>query len=766
MAETVTIVELDIDQEQLLKDIVKLQQEITDLKDDTKQLTAANKTLEKEGKKNTDQYKANSAQIEKNKVQTKGLSTEYGSNQKTLVALNATETKQLGTLQKLEIQNKELRTEAKQLDLTRKDGQKRLTQINKQLDTNNKFTSDNSDQLKKQKINIGAYGSALQGVGGPLAGATRGISTMTTVAKGFIATPIGAALVIIGGALAALTSFFRRSEEGQDAFRKGAKVLSTVLDNLLDIVDALGEGLFNAWTKPEEALERNQIRVRKFVEFFKNSFGNIIGGSIEVFVGKLTGGFARIGLAWQKFKNLFVDNADGIIESQNKIEEAGKKVEEGSEKVREGLEVVGNAYDNVRGKIKSFRDEIIADAEIGRRLADEEAKLRKLERRDLVENARLSKESAKLRAEAEKLKLINAEKSLELFSQSFDLDEKILASELKIAERKAENARISATLARSDIKTLDEIATLEADIENKRKAFEEIRRQRTRRLNAIRLEAFKQEKERLNVELELAELNAAETIRLNERIIADEISTSDQILAAANQNMAIRLELLAAESDIALAELNSRHELALIGEADFESQKLLLQKEFSDQSLILFEDKLNTELQLIEDVEQAKFDVALAIGASIEALFEKNTIAAKFAAIAQALINTYLGATAAFAQTPGGIVIKSLAAAAAVASGLASVRKIRQTQIGGSGGGGGGGLTSVSTGRRSPSAAFLGSQGIADGGLSTQNLINRTADSVAAGFAQALADAPPVLVIDDVTFKQKVNDSISRVTTV
>jgi hypothetical protein len=50
------------------------------------------------------------------------------------------------------------------------------------------------------------------------------------------------------------------------------------------------------------------------------------------------------------------------------------------------------------------------------------------------------------------------------------------------------------------------------------------------------------------------------------------------------------------------------------------------------------------------------------------------------------VINTYKGAMAAFAETPGGIVIKSLAAGTAIATGIAAVRNILKAGKGGSGG--------------------------------------------------------------------------------
>lgn len=780
MAEIIKIVDLDIDEKDLLKKLTKLQEEIKSLKTETKALETANKQLDSEGKKNTQQYKDNSAQIEKNKVKTKGLSTEYRNNQNTLVALNSTETKQLGTLQKLDLSNKKLREEAKRLDLTQKDGQKRLVQINKQLDQNNKTILKNADATKAQKMNIGNYSSALQGVGGPLARTITGIKAMTKAALAFIATPIGIVIAAIGIALAALTSFFKRSEEGQDAFRKGAKVLGSILDNLLDVIDSIGEKLYNAFTKPEEALENFKKRIKSIGEFFKNTFGNIIGGSIDVFVGSLGKGFKSVGLAWQKFKGIFVDNAEGILKAQENIEESNKKVEAGQEKVRKGVEYLGEAYDKVKGKIRSFRDEIIADAAMAKKLADEEAALRKLERRDLVENAKLNKESARLRGEAELLKFTNAKKSIDLLNQSFDLDEKVLASEMKIAERKAENARIAATLARSDIETLDEIARLEADIENKQKSYEELRRQRTRRLNMVRKEAFVQEKMRLDTELKLAELNAAEIMRINERIIEDKLSTDEEILDAARQNTALKLELLAQESDLEFMELKSRLDLALISQEDFEQQKLLIKQNFANESTILLEKNLDfekdlavkslsvsekkadDEKKLAKEVARAKFEVAGNVGAAIEALFGEHTIAAKFAAIAQALINTYLGATAAFAQTPGGIIIKSIAAGAATAIGLANVAKIRRTQKGSSGSGGGG----ISMPSVSGMSSFPPRRAAADGGITTQGITDSTVAAVKQGMKEALSEKPDILVIEEVTRKQIQQDSVSQVTTV
>ena len=71
---------------------------------------------------------------------------------------------------------------------------------------------------------------------------------------------------------------------------------------------------------------------------------------------------------------------------------------------------------------------------------------------------------------------------------------------------------------------------------------------------------------------------------------------------------------------------------------------------------------------------------------AIGGLFDQETKLGKAAAIVQTVINTYKGAMAAFAETPGGIVIKSLAAGTAIATGIAAVRNIMKAGKSGAGG--------------------------------------------------------------------------------
>ncbi len=131
------------------------------------------------------------------------------------------------------------------------------------------------------------------------------------------------------------------------------------------------------------------------------------------------------------------------------------------------------------------------------------------------------------------------------------------------------------------------------------------------------------------------------------------------------------------------------------------------------------------------ELSNSAIDALIALNNSFEANSEKGArkqfAINKALSLAQALQNTYLGATAAFAQTPGGIGIKIAAASIATAAGLANVLRIARSKFesSGSGGGdtGGGGTPSIGNGgggavdqAANPqfsalNPAFLGSQG-------------------------------------------------------
>jgi len=94
------------------------------------------------------------------------------------------------------------------------------------------------------------------------------------------------------------------------------------------------------------------------------------------------------------------------------------------------------------------------------------------------------------------------------------------------------------------------------------------------------------------------------------------------------------------------------------------------------------------------DLAKGAVDALMALNDVLQNGSEKSAKRAfnvnKALSLAMALTNTYLGATAAFAQTKGDINIKIAAAAVATLAGLANVARIAKTKFTPSGGGGGG----------------------------------------------------------------------------
>lgn len=208
----------------------KAKKNITELQKAQKQLNTANQ------KGNTLVIKAKAELDRKNKTTREAV--------KVLNDNLALENKQLGTLERLTLSNKKLVEERKKLNLETAKGQKELKRINTTLDKNNAAIQKNVSGLEKQKINVGAYGSKISGLPGPLGNAARATQGLTSASLKFIATPIGAVIAAIGLALGTLTSFFKTSEEGQNSLAKITAAASVVWDNLLDIVSSLGKAFF------------------------------------------------------------------------------------------------------------------------------------------------------------------------------------------------------------------------------------------------------------------------------------------------------------------------------------------------------------------------------------------------------------------------------------------------------------------------------------------------------------------------------------------
>jgi hypothetical protein len=124
------------------------------------------------------------------------------------------------------------------------------------------------------------------------------------------------------------------------------------------------------------------------------------------------------------------------------------------------------------------------------------------------------------------------------------------------------------------------------------------------------------------------------------------------------------------------------------------------------ESIRLAKEKADFEKALREQQVQGTLDTTSAIFASIQANAKEGSALAKSMAVAQATIDTYKAATAAYSAMAGipvvGPVLGVAAAAAAVGMGIANVRGILNTPIPGGGGSSGGGTPPISASMGQP----------------------------------------------------------------
>ena len=211
--------------------IIKLQTE-------NKKLAETNKELAKAEGDNTAEIAKNTSQIEANKQQiSQGTASRKGLIQ-TIIAED-------NSIKALSVRNAELIKERNLINTGTDEGKKKIQAINAQLDANNAKIKENSDAMGKQRLNIGNYASALDGVIPGLGGMVSGLQASTKAALAFIATPIGAVIGALGLAFGALMTYIKGSDEAGDRFAKTTATLGLVFEGLKLIVEKVGGFIFD-----------------------------------------------------------------------------------------------------------------------------------------------------------------------------------------------------------------------------------------------------------------------------------------------------------------------------------------------------------------------------------------------------------------------------------------------------------------------------------------------------------------------------------------
>jgi len=527
-----------------------------------------------------------------------------------------------------------------EINVNSKGAKKGIDDVSNSIDGASEATSGLTGSLDKMT------GGAISGFKGVVSGAKKGIMAMKSLKVAIAATGIGAIVI----AVVALGKAFTSSEEGQNKFAKIMGVIGSITGNLVDILADLGEKLISAFENPKQALI-------DFGNLIKENIQNRLEGMLEFIpaVGK------AISLAFK-----------------GKFKEAGKVAADAAGKVALGVENVTDKIADATDKTGEFIAELQREAVIAGQIADKRAAADKKERALIVERAEANRTRADLLEKAVNKELFTAQERIAFLEQAGQLEDEITNKEIEAAKLRYDAKVAENALAKSTKEDLDEEAALKAKLINLETAKLTKQKLVTSQIVAAKKQ---QEAEEKAIQAEIDKTNAESAAAEQEAIKAE---------AEARQKI---LEATLGAQDLELMKAKDKYQ-ALIEEAEkygIDTTDLVTAQAEEINKINAKYDKEDSDRKKKKAADDQAVQMATlgAISGALGSLSElagKDAASGKALSAAQAVINTYTGATKALAQ--GGIA-GPIAAAGVVASGIASIRKIYTTKIPATAGGGG-----------------------------------------------------------------------------
>lgn len=588
-----------------------------------------------------------------------------------------------------------------------KDLEKGIDGVNKEVKETNKSTQAMSGTLDKA---TGGAVSKFTAFKGAIGSVTTGFKSLRVA---IIATGIGALLI----AVVALGQAFTRSEEGQNKFAKILAIIGSVTGNLLDLLADLGENIISVFENPKQALID-----------FKDAF-------IENITNRFTSAIDTLGFLGDAIKKVFSGDFTGALEDAKKA---------GSSYV-DSLTGVKNTLDKTAEAVKNFSKEIVDDATAAAKIADQRAAAEKAARNLIVERAQAEQDIARLREKAVQKDKFSAEERIKFLEEAGKISEDLAEKETKVAKLRLEAKLTENALTKSNKDDLNEAAQLEASViqlETQRLNLQ--KRLSTELLTARNEEAAAQKAIVAEETKRNEEAGVKETKRLEDiQKIQDDFKAKQKDKEAESQ-----LEKINLEEERKIAELD-RLEAT-------EEQKKAIRDYYAGLRTDLEAENSKNEIKWSKLTQEEKVKIISKGLSDLSSILGKESAAGKAAAIAGATIDTFQSATSSFNSLSGipiiGPALGAAAAGAAIASGLATVKKIASTKVPGGGGGGGGSVSAPSV-PSAPTAPSLPPSFNIVGASETSQLAGAIGD-------QTQQPVQAYVVANDVTSAQSLQNNI------
>ena len=521
--------------------------------------------------------------------------------------------------------------------------------VEKSVEDTSQATAGLTNQLDKMT------GGAVTGFRNMTKGVKTAITGMKTLKGAVAATGIGLLLV----AITSLVAYFKRTERGAQALRKITATLGAVMDKLVDVVINLGEGIFNAFTNPKEA-------ILGFADTLKTYVTDKITAILD--------GFGMIGKA---IKSVF----------EGDFENAAKLASEGLQKIYiEGSPVVDLMKSGAKAA-GEFANELERTATAANDLAARENKLKVAERDFLSVRAETNKLIAEKRLLVEDEKMAMEER-IGALDEAIEAEQRTIAQELAFAKERADILEAQSKLAESDEETLQAVAEARARVTE----LETSSLRTQKRLEGERQSLLLQQEARLNQAID-AERKAAE----------EQIKILEATFKAIKKRQEEEAKELLIPTDEVEKTLMVQQMQTQAVETESQKRRRIRQDEFELLKEFVLKDAefmLGASKSTLDTLSQLNEAFAGDTEKEQKKAFERSKKLQK----AQALISTYESAVQAFKSLSGipivGPALGGVAAGSAVALGLANVKKIdsqKFTSPSASAGGGGSAPTSTAT---------------------------------------------------------------------
>ena len=524
-------------------------------------------------------------------------------------------------------------------------GSKQFKDLNKELKGAEK-------QFDKAKVKSQSLGDSLSSIPGPIGGVIQGIKGFGQALKVLAMNPIGAVITAIVVAVTALYKAFTSTKAGAEQMEQVMAGVSAVLDVLRDRVLKVAGAI---------------------VKFFKGDFK----GAADDMRGAFKGVGAEIAAEFKAAADA-TKRLQKVEDQQRSLNVERAKTNKLISEAKQKINDENLSYAEREAALEEVRQKEIALAKQEQKLAEDRyAALKALA--DLSDSSKEQlDELAAAEAEVYNRQKETADKQKELADQAKALRDRRRAEQKAAAEkRKAELQALA---------DFEQQLNLDLITDEEERARKELEIQRDADLKTIdQLNTTEEHKQELREQAQQKYLNSVKEIE--DEVTKTEEEAEAERQAARDAAAQKRLDTAKSDIDIMIGLQNVTNQQELEQLKSFLLQKLNLElanKDLTEAQILQITENYNRAILAAEQqlanglatIENGKVTNAMkGLDAAI-AIAGEETAAGKAAASAQALINTYLGASQVLDDETLPSILKPLLIAGIIATGLKQVESI------------------------------------------------------------------------------------------